>query len=1426
MKWRALAVSSFALWMSVGACDCGATAPAGSDAGPIITYDAGNSDALIADHVAADTTGSDLEAQDALAVDSAEQDAARQDVAEQDAALEDAAETDAFAEDASADADGAIDDAAVAIDASSGADATNTIDGSSDDGATASDAASDIDAAASSDAATDPDAAMGSDAFVIINHDPTLSDASNSPEPWTGSTTVSATASDVDSSDTVSCSFSEISNTGVSFGSVSDCSVVVSEPAGGLAKDSQVIIRISASDGQGGSVTSDIVTTIGNHDPSANAGADRSLLPGDPAVSLSGVASDLDGNLGVSPCTWSVSGGLPGGVSIGNQNACTTSLDVNRAQYVGDPEGATISLTLIVIDQDGASHQDSMQVNILDERGPYVSNLSSWEGVGYGETGARHGFCGAASHPCKFIDDAKQNLAANLNNQDSGYPASIIVATTGTGYQRASEILLDNDLSLECGFSALTWARDNAYTQTPILFSSATGVHATTNVTIRGCDLQGIASDSGPFAFRQGVYADQAVIQLLDSRVRANTGNASDADTAIGVLLENPSASARPVVDNCHVEATLATSTAFGLYSEDGVPQLTQSTISGGSADNVAGVSLGTAVAGAGMERALVQGCTIRGGVSQGAANNAIGLRVIAGDPLVQSNTSITGGDGEGSLVGILIEGAGGLGVAINNNGLIQGTDLISGARFAEGLMASAPLSSTGNTYQGGFAKIAIGAVITGDDVSASFSEDSLRGGDGIDDPRIANDAIAVGLYATADSTSNHVTAMSCRILGQYLTGSSRAQTEMAVGVYQETGAILDINDSSIDSGSAKASTFGWNSELNAGSATLNNVVIATNSPSNSSGTSSHGISHKGGILSITGGSITVADAGTWSTALFNAWDAAQSAGAGNTTISNCALRGGDVSDPGADAYGIWHQSGILSVEGGSILSGAGPAYSDGINFDCQGPVGLASHRLSKVSISTGEAKGTSGIYGQNCGAISTDSTQISSGAATGGSAYGIILYGTKLTMTDDTVTTGSSERNSQAVRVQNATLTATNLSATGADVDASGGTARSIGIHLANADNTIITGGTIRSGKASGSTDSDSAAVRLSTATSDRVTIKGATLIAGDTDGESYGLVNTFPVNAIILDENKISAGDGWRSAGMRFKSSVGYLTGATPDLSVISDNDIRAGIGTDATVGSSGVWFDADCNGCRIDRNFIDGGDQSNVGGRSVGLHSYSRATWTSNLDEMTYITNNVIRAGMGLDTRGVEADGNGANNMRFLHNNIHGGGMHGGRSYGVFMGTFSVGNGDLVGVFSGNIVDPGDGDASFGYFENCDNSSGPTLRSQPVRAANTAFWPLAASAFVHRAGNNCVVTDLSTIGDVNSSSPYNGASISISYSVDPVFLADGYHLDAASPLKEKAVETSHWWNTGALGSMGDIDQGSRPLGIFADIGVDEAP
>ena len=186
--------------------------------------------------------------------------------------------------------------------------------------------------------------------------------------------------------------------------------------------------------------------------------------------------------------------------------------------------------------------------------------------------------------------------------------------------------------------------------------------------------------------------------------------------------------------------------------------------------------------------------------------------------------------------------------------------------------------------------------------------------------------------------------------------------------------------------------------------------------------------------------------------------------------------------------------------------------------------------------------------------------------------------------------------------------------------------------------------------------------------------------------------------------------------------------------------------------------------------------------------------------------------------MDISGLAAD-----TLRFLHNNIHAGG--GSESVGVFMGSTLMGTGaNEVGVFVGNIVDKGTGTQSFGFFESCSN----TARARPDRAVNSNFFPVGDGTVLasHVSDSGCMRSNITTLDTLHQTAPYDRSIVfsGTSYTANPAFLMDGFHVPNTSPVRNRADETYGYWNAISRGQLEDIDGQSRPI-FTPDIGVDEA-
>ena len=245
-------------------------------------------------------------------------------------------------------------------------------------------------------------------------------------------------------------------------------------------------------------------------------------------------------------------------------------------------------------------------------------------------------------------------------------------------------------------------------------------------------------------------------------------------------------------------------------------------------------------------------------------------------------------------------------------------------------------------------------------------------------------------------------------------------------------------------------------------------------------------------------------------------------------------------------------------------------------------------------------------------------------------------------------------------------------------------------------------------------------------------------------------------------------------------FTAGVAFQGGNPSNLS-LRDSALLGGVSdVDAAEGvSAGLWFAGDCSGCLIDGNAI-AGFSSQTAGRSVGIRMAVRNALALNT---TLITNNLVGGGEGTTTHAFEIGGNGAEEVRVLHNYLYGGGGSD-ESAAVYLrqvGDNVVVSGvDTPAVFGGNILDAGDGADAYGFFEQCRSNGVTARRTEPARAANSNFFPVTGvTALVRRAdntGGTCASVDVTSVAAVNGTGPYAVVGdCGEHYGVDPAFADD---------------------------------------------------
>ncbi|MBN2360525.1 MAG: hypothetical protein JXR83_13805, partial [Deltaproteobacteria bacterium] len=942
---------------------------------------------------------------------------------------------------------------------------------------------------------------------------------------------------------------------------------------------------------------------------------------------------------------------------------------------------------------------------------------------------------------------------------------------------------------------------------------------------------------------------------LVNDVLHGNTGAAGDTDNAMGILIRLAT-SASPVMTGNQILGGLASTSATGIYATGGTPQIMDdNTVRGGTAPVVYGIAIAAIAGPGGAGAAIKNNSSIEGGQGGSdltARQGAIGIMITGGSVLVENNRMIAGGTALGFDYGVLVSPGDGGGSAPRLTGnFIRGTAAALtkvDASETDGVVLCDSAVLNGNDIAGGRGAVVRGLVASGSCGSSTTraftftsTGDTFLGGEAFDKLSVPNDYLAVGV-AMYDQASGDFD-------GAGITGADpdTAAPSVAIGAQLGAGLIAIFGGGSIESGNAIDGAVAVANDLHTTALSLDSVsVVAGNA--NASNSFSFGLRHIGGQAEIFNGSVRGGDARNVSYGVYVDYDQAASSGAALTLLQGAAISSGTVTQADtSESAGVRFRSGQLGIRPSStgntvVTGGASSGASSGVDMSqCLATVTPVAHRIESASIAGGPGDSSAGLRLVDCGALTMTGNDIVGGTASAGSSYGVYDELSALTSSHDVASAGSATVTSQGVLVQRATLTATDLTASGGAADSGAVAGGSFGLHLAAANSSAVTGGTLSGGEVTGSGLSLSSGLRLSTRCSG-IAIEGVTATGGLSAGNSCGAHSDVLCTDLLVSRSVMTGGNGeMTSAGFYLSSGDGVRI-----LDSRLSGGLAGGLISDPTRYSAGLYLgDSGCVACRIDRNFIRGGDLPDGGPRTIGLRTYYRSSWAAgNLRQMTYVTNNVISGGRGLDCRGVESNGNPSSDIRFLHNNIGGGGIEDvGISHAVYLGQqIGIGPVSLAGVFSGNIIDPGSGGRSFGYFENCvSGSAGNAMRSEPARAANSDFWPNADGTipdpvYVHKSGismMSCVHAQFSDIDLVNALSPYDASSNQDrSYDVDPLFLIDGYHIcssaTCSSPLRDVALETWRWWDMRELDALDDIDAALRPQGManYPDIGCDEVP
>ncbi|MFH1811602.1 MAG: hypothetical protein ABIJ09_22875 [Pseudomonadota bacterium] len=435
------------------------------------------------------------------------------------------------------------------------------------------------------------------------------------------------------------------------------------------------------------------------------------------------------------------------------------------------------------------------------------------------------------------------------------------------------------------------------------------------------------------------------------------------------------------------------------------------------------------------------------------------------------------------------------------------------------------------------------------------------------------------------------------------------------------------------------------------------------------------------------------------------------------------------------------------------------------------------------------------------------------------------------------------------------------------------------VGVRFSDNATLQVTAGSIDSGPAT----ERAIGIQLSGASS-HLLLDATTVVAGDVAGAS-GTTSTgilHDAGTLVCTDAVVQSGQAETTAGLHIRGN-GLLTmnggqvqggtcaGSTGSsrgvwmegaaISVrLSNLDVRGGDGCQRSYGllgdvemfrlslhdsiiaggqasqlAAGVYLAGGCRYCRLERNLLQAGGRTDPPTNlAVGL--WIRADENvPMLEQSTFVIANRILGGNASVSQGLELAGNAGDDVVLLHNLIAGAGLASGISVAVNLSGDATVASAHAGLFVGNIIDAGAGATSLGYMETC-SASGGLHRVEPFYSFNNAFWPAIdgvgaePTAYVHRApGADCsAAVDLTAVAAVNQLAYYgSGSTNRASVDVDPLFEADGYHLQPGSPLKDASRMSDQYWPFAAATDpedMLDIDGTARPCGAEYDIGVHE--
>lgn len=1119
------------------------------------------------------------------------------------------------------------------------------------------------------------------------------------------------------------------------------------------------------------------------------------LFPGE-QLNLGNAITDAEDDISDLSCEWDFAS-LPTGVMVQNGESCEPIFTVSRALYACGASSVSISLT--VTDSGGLSTMAGIAVQILDERGPYVDNTSSYAGIG---DSSPYQCCGAPERPCNTIDDAMTNSRAAINDGAAwsqwGDGRKVLkIATTDQNYALDQTLVLDRYPGLECGFDNSDWSKDsNSFVPTPIRFSSDIGVQVSAeNIIISGCDIQG--GSMLDILHSEKVAVD--IVGATDSIIEDNilVGQRSDANDGSSMSI------------GLRHSSTNLSSTLTLIHND----------ITGGLAEDQA---IGAVITGS---------CTSTGNIfNAGLAKNTIGL-LLDGDydddgtvvPFVfRSQSDSANGDeaqhrpmtiGDGQAVAVRAQNEANL----NANDLQTSTQLESDqTQTAYGIMLkdTSALTLNGSTIETGFAH-----------------------------------ASSIGLLIGPNSADVFISGC------QFHAGRSDNSVGNSTAVKHDT-ARLEMYNSELSSAQA-ASSFGlWNSRdkfqpTGAGDSVLKDLTIRAGEADAPTTSKSLGLYHLSGLLNLSDSNVSATASHSQSIALEMdcALSSAQATGSDAHALNNNIFSSSQATTTRAlfahiSGIHVGHTGcGLINSQGNSYLSG--PTDGDNGSLAMQVIDGHFDSRDDEA-ISAGSALSASntqshmfsrGASFANCEELTLDNLTAQAGPVTLAKqdseteSFGVAIYG-----------------------VTAASISNSHLS--GGDVQADQ-KAWSAGLFLADAANQInVTDSVFVAGDVaaySNNSQEISAGLWLEAEAPLRSMRFERDQAVGGAGAYSYGAYINAETKYLrfgdcgrkdrlgrpIRNSGLVAGLATSRSAGLAILHSA---TGTYVHSSVITGGDITGDSILSPT--SYGLYVYSDFQDSTVKQSFIFAGDHDENKGSSVGIYTpYGPSAWhafTSINDDRSYFENNVIQAGDTAGSFGVLTNTCVGSDMRFLHNVIHAGGAHGNLSAAVRFGSSaflgSYGLCENLPVFIGNILDAGGAQNQYGFYEHCGSSYGFSSHyaAAPSKAANTNFMPGSGiyvhDAFVSGSGfsTSCSFRDLTTIVDVNTSTgPYtadDAAADDRSWDLDPDFLGDGYHISSSSPLIDMAVQTQYYQHSGFMVTpyLSDIDGDARTDPY--DIGCDE--